>query len=104
VATLHFLSAGNTTRDRNWVRSIFERAGADHQLHCLPAGDDICRTRVRERNLSRPEGLFFGEVTDQQVDEVNRYFTPPGPEEGFFVVVHDAYASGLADRPEPNGS
>jgi len=84
--------AGNTSRDRRWVRSIFESAGADHQLHYIPAGDDICRTRVRERNLSKPEGVFFGEITEQQVDEVNQYFTPPGAEEGFIVVVHDLTA------------
>jgi hypothetical protein len=33
--------------------------------------------------------VFFGEVTEQQVNEVNRYFTPPGSEEGFIVVVHE---------------
>jgi predicted kinase len=81
--------AGNTTGDRRWVRFIFESAGADHQLHCLPVDDDTCRARVRQRNVSKPEGLFFGHVTDEQVDEVNKYFTPPGAEEGFIVVVHD---------------
>lgn len=81
--------AGNTSRDRQWARSIFESAGADHQLHYIPAADDVCRARVRERNRSKPEGVFFGEVTEQQVNEVNRYFTPPGAEEGFIVVVHE---------------
>jgi predicted kinase len=81
--------AGNATGDRRWVRSIFESAGADHQLHYIPVDDDTCRARVRQRNVSKPEGLFFGHVTDEQVDEVNTYFTPPGAEEGFIVVVHD---------------
>jgi predicted kinase len=81
--------AGNTTSDRRWARSIFESAGADHQLHYVPVDDDTCRARVRQRNLSKPEGLFFGHVTDQQVDEVNKYFTPAGVEEDFIVVVHD---------------
>jgi predicted kinase len=82
--------AGNTISDRRWARTIFERAGADHKLHYIPAGDAMCKTRVRQRNLSKPEGLFFGHVTDQQVDQVNRYFSPPGAEEGFLVVVHEA--------------
>jgi predicted kinase len=81
--------AGNTTSDRRWVRSIFESAGADHQLHYLAVDDDVCKARVRQRNVSKPEGLFFGHVTDEQVDEVNKYFTPPGVEEDFIVVVHD---------------
>jgi predicted kinase len=81
--------AGNTNSDRRWVRSIFESAGADHQLHYIPEDDDMCKARVRLRNVSKPEGLFFGHITDQQVDEVNKYFIPPGEEEHFVVVVHD---------------
>jgi len=81
--------AGNTIGDRRWVRTIFERAGADHQLHYISASDETCRTRVRQRNLAKPAGLFFGHVTDPQVDEVNACFTPPGAEEGFTVVVHE---------------
>jgi predicted kinase len=81
--------AGNTVRDRQWVRSIFESAKADHVLHYLPADDDTCRARVRERNVAQPPGIFFGHVTDAQVDEVNRYFTPPGVDERFTVRVYD---------------
>src|SRR4051794_15837204 len=68
--------AGNTLADRGWVRSIFENAGADHQLHYIAADDETCKARVRQRNRSQPDGLFFGPVTDEQVDEVNNYFTP----------------------------
>ena len=81
--------AGNTVRDRLWVRTIFESAGADHVLHYLPADDDTCKHRVRLRNETRPPGVFFGLVTDAQVDEVNRYFTLPSPEEGFRMITHD---------------
>jgi predicted kinase len=81
--------AGNTVDDRRWVRSIFETAGAEHQLHYLPADDDVCKMRVRQRNVSQPDGLFFGYVSDQQADEANKHFTPPGAEEHFVVVVHD---------------
>jgi predicted kinase len=81
--------AGNTVHDRRWVRSIFESAGADHSLHYVVADDDTCKARVRERNTLKPEGVFFGVVTDRQVDEVNRFFAPPAAEEGFTIVVHD---------------
>lgn len=82
--------AGNTKDDRRWVRSIFERAGAGHRLHYIPMSDEDCKARVQLRNESKPDGLFFGHVTDQQVDEVNRYFTAPGAEEDFIVVIHGA--------------
>jgi predicted kinase len=81
--------AGNTSSDRRWARSIFESAAADHQLHYIPVDDEMCLVRVRQRNVSKPEGVFFGHVTDQQVEEVNRFFTPPGAEEHFIVVIHD---------------
>jgi predicted kinase len=81
--------AGNTANDRRWVRSIFEIAAADHRLHYVVADDDACKARVRQRNLSKPEGVFFGVVTDQQVDEVNKFFAPPAAEEGFTIVVYD---------------
>ena len=81
--------AGNTAADRRWVRSIFETATADHRLHYVVADEDTCRARVRQRNVSKPDGVFFGVVTDRQVDEVNRFFAPPTTEEGFTIVVHD---------------
>jgi predicted kinase len=80
--------AGNTARDRTWVRSVFEKAGANHVLHVLDVDDDTCRSRVKQRNVLQPPGVFFGTVTEQQLDEVNRLFEPPQPGEGFHVVDH----------------
>lgn len=80
--------AGNTPRDRAWVRGIFEAAPAAHTLHYLRVDDRTCAERVRQRNASRPEGLFFGQVTDAQVTEVNLYFVPPSADEVFDVVAY----------------
>jgi predicted kinase len=82
--------AGNTARDRQWVRSIYEQAEAEHVLHYIQADDETCLAHVKQRNESRPEGLFFGEVTREQVAEVNRHFAPPAEEERFNVVTYDA--------------
>ena len=79
--------AGNTPASRQWVRSLFESAPADHVLHYLTADEATCRERVRKRNVTRPEGIFFGEVTDALLDEVNPYFAPPGEAERFNVLV-----------------
>ena len=83
------MGANNTERGRAWVRTIFEAAGADHLLHYLPADDDTCLARVRQRNELQPAGVFFGRVADTLVTEVNKYVTPPGPEEGFHIVTHE---------------
>jgi predicted kinase len=81
--------AGNTAADRCWVKTLFQSASADHCLHYVRVDDQTCKARVRQRNLSKPEGFFFGIVTDEQVDAVNRFFVPPAPDEGFTVVVYD---------------
>lgn len=80
--------AGNTVAHRAWVRSVFEAAGADHVLHVLDVSDAECKRRVRERNLTRPAGVYFGDVSDELVDAVLPHITMVDPSEGFRVVRH----------------
>ena len=82
--------AGNTPNDRAWVRSIFESANADHVLHYIVASDESCKARLRLRNETKPEGLYFGFVSEDRFDEVTRYFTPPSDQEKFHVMYYDA--------------
>ena len=82
--------AGNTPVDRAWVRSLFETADADHVLHYISASDEVCKARLALRNELRPEGLYFGFVSEARFDEVTRYFVPPSAHEDFHVVCHDA--------------
>ena len=85
------MGANNVPQGRAWVRGIFEAAGADHVLHYIPADDDACLARVRHRNATQPVGLFFGEVSEALIMEVNKHFTPPGPDEGFHVITESPY-------------
>jgi predicted kinase len=82
--------AGNTPKDRAWTRAIFEAAGADHRLHVIEASDALCRTRLRLRNATKPEGLYYGEVSEALFDAVTRHFVPPSDEEKFLVVRYRA--------------
>lgn len=82
--------AGNTPKDRAWVRSIFESADADHMLHSIVASDELCKARLRQRNETKPEGLYYGLVTEDQFEEVTRYFVPPAVEENFHVIEYEA--------------
>jgi predicted kinase len=81
---------GNTVRDRLWVRSVCESAGATHELHYIVADEALCRLRVAERNRTKPGGIYWGDVSEDQLDAVNRYFRPPMAEEGWIVVEHQA--------------
>jgi predicted kinase len=80
---------GNTVRDRAWIRSVFESAGAAHELHYIVADDRLCKARIAERNRTRPEGVYWGDVSEELFDAVNTYFRAPTPAEGFVVIEYD---------------
>ena len=75
----------NTLRTRSWMREIFEAAGADHQLHWLDVPDQVCLERLASRNVS---GDHEFTLTEEQFRDLTRWFEPPGPAEGFNLIVH----------------
>ena len=77
----------NTVTNRIWMRSLITGANVAHELHWLDVPDDICKQRLRERN-ARGEHPF--QVSDAEYAQFTSYFVPPGPDEGFNVVVHTA--------------
>ena len=85
--------AGNTAKDRAWVKSIFGMAGADHMLHVIAASDQLCKARIRLRNETKQAGIYFGTVTEAQFDEVTRHFVAPSPLEGFKLTTYEAAAA-----------
>ncbi|UYN96675.1 MAG: ATP-binding protein [Enhydrobacter sp.] len=77
----------NTPAGRQWMRGLFERAGADHRLHFLDMPDELCRQRLHRRNES---GAHEFTVSDAEFDRITAYFVPPSPGEGFQTVVYGA--------------
>ena len=75
----------NTVSHRAWARSLFEQAGAAHQLHFLDVPDEVCKARLRARNAA---GEHPFETSDAQFDLITRHFVPPTAEEGFHVIRH----------------
>jgi predicted kinase len=82
----------NTVNDRAWIRTLFEAANAAHELHVIEASDEICRARLRARNETKPEGLYFGFVPEETFEPVTRLLMPPAEAEGFNVIRHEAQA------------
>jgi hypothetical protein len=72
----------NTPASRQWMRSLFERAGADHRLHFLDVPDEVCKARLRARNAA---GTHAFNASDAEFDLFTRYFVPPSADEGFAV-------------------
>jgi predicted kinase len=77
--------AGNTVRQRAWMRSVVDEAQVAHELHHLDVADEICKQRLRQRNAS---GTHEFQVSDEEYEQFTRHFVPPGPGEGFNVIVH----------------
>jgi predicted kinase len=75
----------NTVRWRSWMRSLISEADVAHELHVLDFPDGICKERLRQRNDS---GEHPYQVSEETFDQFMAYFVPPGPDEGFNVVVH----------------
>jgi predicted kinase len=80
----------NTPNDRAWIRSLFEAAHAAHELHVIEAADETCKARLRGRNETKPEGLYFGFMPEELFDPVTRLLVPPTEAEGFHVIRHEA--------------
>jgi len=75
----------NTPANRQWMRGLFETAGAAHCLHFLEVSDDVCKQRLRQRNAV---GVHEFAVSDAEFDEITSYFVPPAAAEGFDVTVY----------------
>jgi predicted kinase len=75
--------AGNTRRDRQWVRGVFEAANADHVLHVIEATDEQCLANIHRRNEEKPPGIYAGYVPDETFHAVTAHFLPPQEDEGF---------------------
>jgi predicted kinase len=78
----------NTPQNRIWFRSLFETANAAHELHVIEAPDDLCKARLRARNETKPDGVYFGFVPEEIFDPVTRLLVPPAESEGFNVIRH----------------
>jgi predicted kinase len=73
----------NTPASRAWMRSVFEAAGAPHQLHFLDVDDATCKARLRVRNAG---GAHAFTVSDEVFDLFTSHFVPPHADEGFNVI------------------
>jgi hypothetical protein len=67
------------------MRGIVERSGANHELHFLDVPDQICKSRLRERNAA---GTHEFAASEAEFEQITSYFMPPADQEGFNVIRH----------------
>lgn len=75
----------NTPVSRAWMRSLFEEAGCNHQLHYLDVPDEVCISRLMQRNS---DGTHEFTVSNDDFALFTKHFVPPALKEGFDVVLH----------------
>jgi len=75
----------NTPANRQWMRGLFEAAGAAHRLHFLDVTDAVCKQRLHRRNVA---GAHEFAVSDAEFDEITSYFVAPTAAEGFEMTVY----------------
>ena len=75
----------NTLASRQWMRGLFEKAGAAHRLHFIDLPDAVCKARLRQRNAA---GTHQFTVSDAEFDEITGYLVPPSAAEGFETTVY----------------
>ena len=78
---------GNTRKQRQWFRDLFERANAPHELHFIDAADDTCKRQLKQRSAALPAGSAW--TTDVEFDAITAYFQAPEDDENFNVIRHE---------------
>jgi AAA domain len=84
----------NTVAWRGWMRALISEVRLAHELHVLDLPDAICKERLRRRNEG---GMHPYQVNEATFELFTSYFAPPGPDEGFNVVIHCALSGGCQD-------
>jgi predicted kinase len=77
----------NTLVQRQWMRELVDRSGADHELHVLDVPDQVCKLRLRERNEA---GTHHFAASEAEFEQITSYFVPPTDQEEFNLVWHQA--------------
>ncbi|MEM8643219.1 MAG: ATP-binding protein [Cyanobacteria bacterium P01_G01_bin.54] len=78
---------GNTKRQRQWFRGLFERANIAHELHFIDVSNDLCKRQLKERSKDKPNGTAF--TSDAEFEAITKYFQAPTYEEGFNIIRHE---------------
>lgn len=75
----------NTKVSREWMRGIFQEADVSHELHYFDVTDEVCKARLRNRNM---EGVHAFAPSEADYNLFSSYFEMPTEEEGFDIIVH----------------
>ena len=81
---------GNTTNQRDWVKSIFSEIDAPHELVYIDVADEICLNQIEKRRIQQPERAATD--TKEMFEQMTKYFEVPNLAEGFNIIKHSRNA------------
>lgn len=79
----------NTRAQRRWMRQLCINANAAHELHFLDTPDEVCRQRLKARNLAGAHNFV---PTTRDYGVISGFFESPHADEGFEVIRHELMA------------
>lgn len=74
----------NTTKQREWFKSIFSEVGADHKLIYLNVPNEVCLAQIAKRRIEQPQRAATD--TEAMFEQVTKYFVAPSSDEGFNIT------------------
>jgi predicted kinase/GNAT superfamily N-acetyltransferase len=76
----------NLPNGRAGLQKFASACGADLEIYHVSVPTEICRERVRERNIKKPEDIFSFTFSDEDFDIISKNYEPPTSDEGLKII------------------
>lgn len=76
----------NSANGRMGHKAFAESVGAALEIYHVVVPKEVCRARVRERNISRPKDIYSFQFTDDDFDIISKDYEPPTATEGLKII------------------
>ncbi len=76
----------NLPNGRAGLLKFANTCDADLEIYHVSVPVQVCRERVRERNINRPEDIFSFTFSDEDFNIISKNYEPPADDEGIKII------------------
>lgn len=76
----------NEPKGRAGLQKFANSFGADLEIYHVTVPMEVCRDRVRHRNINKPEDIFSFTFSDEDFDIISKNYEPPTGNEGIKII------------------